>query len=291
MAFKDTAASWEAAGRPGTLAQWDYDRTQESNQKKNATENMEKYGAGIFSIDPDIQRGQKTGLSRAKSLYGLDSSDIGEEIKMTRAMRKKRLEGKDPASTNLRDSRNRRLRMARARGASEQELAQIDRAAESDIGRSEADSQSQRLSEYERSITNALRGTAGLELGFGGLEKAGQQVAVPSSSGGLTVICTEMHRQGYMSDEILMKDRIHGLHIRRTNPDAYNGYILLASPVVELMKKSKVFSYLVSIPAMAWARDMAGQKSITGRLINKIGVPFCAMVWRARWKTIPYMIA
>jgi len=198
---------------------------QQLAKEQQARSDKARFGVSELSSDERIAQGQRAGLERAQTLYGIDPSEIGGEVAMTRGMRKERLEGKDPAASSLRDSRNRRLRMAKARGASQGELAQIERSAETDIGRQEESFSGRRLSEYEKSIQSALRGVTGLEMGYGQLEKAGEKVSAPSSGGFLdTVICTELHRQGYMSDEILVKDREYGAELRRTNPDIYFGY-------------------------------------------------------------------
>ena len=256
---------------------------------EQAAADKSKYGISTFSTDSKIATGQKSGLERAQTLYGIKPDEIGGEVSMTRGMRKARLEGKDPAASSLRDSRNRRLRMAKARGASSGELAQIERSAETDIGREEETRSGKRLSEYEKSITGALRGVTGLELGYGQLEKAGEVVNRPGGGGGGfldTVICTELHRQGYMSDKILIKDREYGAELRRTNPDIYFGYRFLADPIVVVMKKSPLFTKLISIPTMAWANNMAGNTNILGMLVSFSGELLCGIVGKSiNWRT------
>jgi hypothetical protein len=125
---------------------------------------------------------------------------------------------------------------------------------------------------------------------YGSIIMGAQPPAQPQSSGGLTVICTELHRQGYMSDAIYEADRQYGQQVRATRMHVYVGYRFLADPVVVLMQKNKLFTALISIPAMKWANNMAsipamkwannmaGNKNLIGSIIGKIGESFCGFV-------------
>lgn len=230
--------------------------------------------------DVRVAAGQQAGRAAAERLYGMGGEDIrGETMDITRR-RREALEGKDPASTRLRESKNQQIRAAKAGGASASQMAQIERQAASDIGQSEFRTQDKALSDYQKLIGNILGGTSSLETGYAALEKAGETVQVPTQSGGGlgTIICTELHAQGYMTGEMLEKDKEHGRFIRSNDHNVYIGYIWLASPIVKLMRKSSIFTDLISIPAMEWAKDMAKEKSFFGKLINKIGTPICRAV-------------
>ena len=95
-----------------------------------------------------------------------------------------------------------------------------------------------------------------------------------------TVICTELHRQGIMSDAIYLEDQKFGWELRNEDPYAFIGYYHLASPIAQKMKTSKLLTSLISPFAMAWARNMAGEKNLLGSLILKIGIPVCRMIGR-----------
>ena len=240
-------------------------------------------GSRTFSLSGDkkIAGGQITGLERAQNLYGMNVGEIGDETSDIVRRRREALEGTDPAMTRLRQSRNRRLRMAKAEGASPEQLKQIEREAESDIAGAEYSSQEQALNQYQKLIGNIIGGTSSLEMGFAGLEKSGDTggyTPYKSNNAFGTVICTELHNQGYMSDDIYKKDQDYGKHLRLSNPDVYSGYIFLAMPVVRLMRTSKLFTWIMSFPAMAWANNMAGNSNLFGKLISKIGEPLCGLV-------------
>lgn len=106
--------------------------------------------------------------------------------------------------------------------------------------------------------------------------------------GGGKIICNELHRQGYLSDEIIKLDEAYGFQFRRYNFDAYRGYLILARPVVNLMRKNKYITKLVSIVAIPWARYMANAMdssyapSSLGSFINKIGITILPLVYKVK---------
>ena len=92
-----------------------------------------------------------------------------------------------------------------------------------------------------------------------------------------TVICTELHRQGIMSDEMLEKDKEFG---RKQDLETIAGYHTWGIPLASLMRKSKIVTWIISPIAMAWAEDMAGGKNRLGSFLNKIGIPICRFIGR-----------
>lgn len=220
--------------------------------------------------------------SREASIsYGMTREQVGDRVQGIEQLRRQRLFGDDPASSRLREGRNRQLRMARAAGASPEELAQIRRNAEMDIGQADYSNRGQALGDYQSLIGNILSGREALSAGVKGQEVAyNSQVATPKTGALGSVICTELYRQGYMPAHIYHLDSAYGERIKRDAPHIYWGYFFLASPVVKLMRKSKAFTYLISIPGMAWARDMAGQKNIFGSCINYLGQKLCGTIGR-----------
>lgn len=94
--------------------------------------------------------------------------------------------------------------------------------------------------------------------------------AVFGGGGGGKIICNELHRQGYISDKVIRLDEDFGKKYRRLNPDAYRGYLLVATPIVALMKRNKLFTKVISKISLPWASFMANtmDKSIEG---SKLG--------------------
>jgi len=98
-----------------------------------------------------------------------------------------------------------------------------------------------------------------------------------------TVICTELHRQGRMSDEMFNLDQAFGDRMAATDPAVLAGYYQLAMPVVRLMRRSSIASAVVSVIAKPWAKEMAhqmgvGKGSLIGKLIMAVGIPLCRSV-------------
>lgn len=93
---------------------------------------------------------------------------------------------------------------------------------------------------------------------------------------GQGAICSEMYRQGYMSEEMWRADQRFYVPA-----DVLRGYHRFAYTIVGAMKRSRLVAWLVSIPGMAWAREMAHregvlpQGSLVGAIILAVGVPVC----------------
>jgi hypothetical protein len=101
-----------------------------------------------------------------------------------------------------------------------------------------------------------------------------------SGSGG-TVICTELHRQGYMTDEMLKLDSDFASNV---DIETYVGYRKLAEPLVNRMKKSSLITKTIKPFALAWAKEMCHimkpesyKRNMIGKLIMKIGISICRL--------------
>lgn len=97
-----------------------------------------------------------------------------------------------------------------------------------------------------------------------------------------TVICTELNRQCFISDDILLLD---GLYCsENVSCEAYEGYLKIGVPIAELMKKSKLVTAIVKPFGIAFANEMAHRVdnsikgSVLGSVILKIGVPVCEFI-------------
>ena len=99
-----------------------------------------------------------------------------------------------------------------------------------------------------------------------------------NSDGGInTVICTEMYRQGYLSEAWYAADTAFG----RTYLDAgtFAVYHAWARPLVQVMQRSWLITQLVRPWALAWAQHMAYTMGVSdedntfGYWLNAIGLP------------------
>jgi hypothetical protein len=68
-----------------------------------------------------------------------------------------------------------------------------------------------------------------------------------------TFICTELHSQGFISDELLRLDSMFGKVFKDSGSEAYKGYLIFAPKVVTLMKKSKIFSHIIASIFVPWS--------------------------------------
>ena len=91
-----------------------------------------------------------------------------------------------------------------------------------------------------------------------------------------TVICTELHRQGLMPNNIYKADSEFGNSL---DDDTIRGYHLWGKPVARAMKKSPLLTKLIKPLVLSWAYAMAGTgNSLFWRLALKIGVPVCRFI-------------
>jgi hypothetical protein len=117
---------------------------------------------------------------------------------------------------------------------------------------------------------------AGEALASGEDKGLASDTSTEQATGALgTVICTELHRQGLMSDHTLEMDKIFGDYVRNSFPTIMEGYLILAAPIVRKMKTSKKFTNAVAFFALPWAEEMAGKNNFRGCLVMSVGLPLC----------------
>lgn len=151
------------------------------------------------------------------------------------------------------------------------------------------------LSPYDPGMSQPGYGGFGSEMG-GTMPDMMAQTPTPESSmpsptppgaSGAKIICTELHRQGLMSDRVYAADQIFGEIMARTQPEVMRGYHRLASPVVELMRKSPIFSRAMAVIAAPWARHMAylvgadSRGSVLGMLMMMAGLSVCRLAGKS----------
>ncbi len=101
-----------------------------------------------------------------------------------------------------------------------------------------------------------------------------------ASSGGGTVICTELYHQGYITQTQLNLENVWV--DKYVDNITYNGYRSWADLVVAGMKKSKLFSHIVSIFGKAFVQECnhyaapsEHKCNILGKIVIHIGMPVC----------------
>lgn len=112
-----------------------------------------------------------------------------------------------------------------------------------------------------------------------------QNISVDTGQG-ITVICTELHRQGLMDNETYAKDAEFGRHLMANDPHVLPGYTVWAVYVAALMQKSPLFTKIIAPFALAWAAHIAGRKNLLGAIILHTGVPVCRVIGKLRSKEV-----
>jgi hypothetical protein len=115
----------------------------------------------------------------------------------------------------------------------------------------------------------------------GGADNSGDAGGGAGGGGGDggSVICTEIRRRGWMSDELWRADEAFA---SRVDADVIRGYHKFGKPIARAMRRSDTVARIVSVPALAWAREMARKSgapvkgSRLGAAIMAVGLPICA---------------
>ena len=113
--------------------------------------------------------------------------------------------------------------------------------------------------------------------GTGGEGPGGPGGAGAGSAGdGPSVLCTEAHRRGWLSDTLYAADCAYGATLP---PDTLRGYHRWAIPLAHLMRRSDLVAHVLRPFLVAWARHVAGQPTWTGAFLMR-GLPL--MAWLGR---------
>ena len=260
----------------------------EAKKQEDYTRRLGALGGGsIYGTDKEKQ-GELAGLEQAKLGYGQGLAQTGQDIQRIRELQQGRTgqSGGDPVSAAIMGQKQGAMANAQRGlassgvkgGAAAGAIANVERQQNQDIAASLYGQQRQSIADERSLAGNTLAGTVAMSQAA----KAGgtaQEMPKAPDTGGMTVICTELHRQGIMSDELYAKEVEFG---RNVDPIVMLGYTFLATPIVKIMQKSKLCTTLCSYPAMAWARDMAGDENILGSLLFMFGVPLCYFVGKLK---------
>lgn len=242
-----------------------------------------------YSFDPtsgkfdSTTQGMMTGMNLSKLLTGQTLGDIGQKAKGI-SSQYEQMANQAPIAGDiaLRGAQDQfRKDQAKAGMAGvDMSAANIQNLTNANFAAEAANRQEKRtnLDAFAQNL-NAVAGTSMKNIyGQQSLALGKEPSPVVSAGGGMTIICTELARQGYLSSEVMDLDAEYGAFVRATRPEVYNGYIFLATPVVKFMKKSPMFSKFIAIFGVAWAKNMAGEYNTLGSVISTIGEPICGLV-------------
>ena len=244
-------------------------------------------GGSLYGTQAE-KEGELAGLEQAKLGYGQGLAKTGEDVSRIRDLQKARTDqsGADPVSTAIMNAKagnvanaQRNLAASGVKGGTAAgAIDNVAREQDQAIAASLYGQQRQSIADERSLASNTLAGTVAMSKGGKGEGNANNMPSAPET-GGMTVICTELHRQGIMSDELYAKEVEFG---KTVDPIVMAGYTFLATPIAKIMQKSKLCTTLCKYPAMAWARDMAGEENILGSLLFIFGVPLCYFVGKLK---------
>jgi hypothetical protein len=241
-------------------------------------------------------RGRLDGLERAKILTGQNSIQIGKDYQQAYGNIKKRTQLSDTGSELLRankagavaDARNDLQKAGVKGGSAIGAVQQVERAKAYDVNNQLVQNQRQAEQDYLNATKANANFTQASEMNYASLAMGKDVEAPNSNSGGFSVICTQLYLSGYYSGDIYEADQIYGLAMMNDRPHIYFGYRFLADPIIPLMKSSPGFTKLVAFFAVPWAKNMAGQSNLFGKVITMVGEPLCGLVgtligWRKQY--------
>lgn len=235
-------------------------------------------GTGVLNISgsSEARQGGLEGLQLGQMLYGQGIGDVGKEAG-DYSSRVKGLLSKDYAGADVqRQLANQNLAKSSAKmglgatntfGAQEQ----LRRQGSMQAAMMNQDYQDKALALYGKNVSAKQSGLASTYFGAKGTGQANTPTPVQSSGGG-SIICTELYAKNKISKYEYLKASVYGYCI---SPNTYIGYLTIAEPIVKLMKKSDKFSNLF----IGWAKSIAAHKPNT---LTKILMPICWMVGYVR---------
>lgn len=232
---------------------------------------------GSDGLSSEYRKGKSQAEDVSINLFGQSMAQTGQQMQDVISARQAALKGEDPASTLIKQSTANQIRAQRmGQGLTTGQETQMRREGNLQSQSALFNTQQANLNAYQSLIGKIAANQQGSIYGLASLA-AGQSMPTQQSSG-LTVICTQLRAAGYLNDAIWESDQCYGDWVMKNDPYTYIGYRLLADPIVKLMKKSKLFTWVVSIPGRCWARHMYDGKNVIGAAIHFFGTPICRFV-------------
>jgi len=241
---------------------------------------------GGFSLygSAEEQNNQAAQLSQVGAMTGQNIAGIGQDATQYRDLLQQRLMSADPQSQYMMDQRNRNVanvgrQMAGrgvAGGVAAASVNQAQREADSQINSQMFENQRTNQNDLSKLVQRNQKIT-GEALASGADRGLANQIDV-SAGEGITLICTELKRQGLLPLEVQAADHAHGQKMLVEHPITMLGYHTLAQPIVAKMKVSTQFTQAIAALTVPWAYHIAGLSNLTGFLVNLLGTPICAVV-------------
>jgi hypothetical protein len=267
-------------------------RTRSDQRERDIARRAAEYGMGSglgtgFTISGTQDERDKAigGLEFAQVGYGQNIFDTGRDIAGIRDRLKERSAQSDPISEAIRNQKAGAVANAQRSlasqgvkgGAATAAISNVERQNNADVAASLYGQQRQSIADERSLASNTLAGTTALMQGSKAegtpIPNAPQPASFMDS-----VICTELNRQGILSDELYKIDSEFGEQLKTYAPNIVVGYHLWAKPLVKLMRKSSIVTSILALPALQWARYIAGESNFIGFMLFQVGAPLCGLI-------------
>lgn len=98
--------------------------------------------------------------------------------------------------------------------------------------------------------------------------------AKAQKSEGITVVCTEMHRQGIIDTATWEANTGFGKYLYRVDPYGYFGYMSWGLPLANAMSKSKIITKIATPFMKGWINYIAGEETLFNKTMYVLGRQF-----------------
>lgn len=276
MGAPKTAEEWAAMTPDQQRQYWAGDNNPAAQGTGGATTGGNGQGAAMYGSPSEVA-GENAARQNASIYYG-SQAGIGNAAADYRNRIANKVNQPSALANQMTQSANQQIDRSSAKAG----MSGIDNTAQK-IGaqrdaqtRSDAAQQAQdqiNLSNYGKSIGAGISGTESLAAAGAGRGMAANPTPTPSYGGGVfsgmgSIICTELYRQ----NKLTIKELTSSRDFRDTVSDEeYMGYLVLAKPIVFIMKRSDKFSNLW----INWAKLISANKP---NRFSRIMKPICGLI-------------
>ena len=260
-----------------------------NSQMTRAQQDLNNYAnnSGGFSLygSPDEISAQAANLSQVGAMTGQNLWTTGNQQQDYLSSLQARRNGEDATARRMLEQRNRNManvgRAFSGRGVAGGVAASAMNTAQAQADSQIAQQQQDFAAENDKALWDYVKRNqkvTGEALAMGADRGLANQIDTDAGSG-MSVICTELHRQGYISDEVIKKDTEFGKFLYFYDPCVLLGYQIWASHVATWMSKSKLLTKLIAPMGAAWAENIAETRpNFLGKFILAVGIPLCRVI-------------
>lgn len=231
------------------------------------------------------------GEKKGEELVGGTTKEMGEGRKDVRDRLQEILQGDSAGAQALRTEQQQQQKKLKAQqalaGGGQMNLGQqqaLKRQADMDYAKFTSDEKRRALADLSKEYRGAAGDIMRSSGQYGAIGVGMQPPAAPPSSGGLTVICTELNNQGLLPDEVYRADVEYGRELANNDFFAFYGYMIWAVHVANWMSKSKLLTNIIKYPAISWAKHISGNRNLTGLVLESVGLVVCRTIGKLLYR-------